>query len=45
MRQRLSFPLFNTDSFTRQIEGAYQMMWERHQRGEPPQTFTVGTTA
>ena len=45
MRQRLSFPLFDTDSFTRQIEAAYQMMWERHRRGEPPQTFTVGTTA
>jgi predicted O-linked N-acetylglucosamine transferase (SPINDLY family) len=42
MRQRLSFPLFDTGSFTRHIETAYQTMWERHQQGEPPQTFTVG---
>jgi predicted O-linked N-acetylglucosamine transferase (SPINDLY family) len=41
-RQRLSFPLFDTESFTRRLEAAYQTMWERHQRGEPPRTFSVG---
>ena len=39
---RLSFPLFNTESFTRHLEAAYQTMWQRHQRGEPPRTFAVG---
>ena len=42
MRNRLSFPLFDTESFTRHLEAAYQTMWQRHQRGEPPRTFAVG---
>jgi predicted O-linked N-acetylglucosamine transferase (SPINDLY family) len=33
-RNRNTFPLFNTEHSTRQIEAAYTMMWERHQRGE-----------
>ncbi|HMK78682.1 MAG TPA: tetratricopeptide repeat protein [Xanthobacteraceae bacterium] len=39
--QRLTAPLFNTELSTRHLEAAYRMMWERHQRGEPPQTFDV----
>jgi protein O-GlcNAc transferase len=39
--QRLSAPLFRTELSTRHLEAAYRMMWERHQRGEPPRTFDV----
>ena len=41
MRNRSSFPLFDTKAFTRRLETAYQTMWQRHQRGELPQTFAV----
>jgi predicted O-linked N-acetylglucosamine transferase (SPINDLY family) len=41
VRDRASFPLFNTDRFRRHIEAAYATMWERHQRGEPPASFAV----
>jgi protein O-GlcNAc transferase len=34
-------PLFNTARFTRHIEAAYIAMWERAERGEPPQSFAV----
>jgi protein O-GlcNAc transferase len=34
-------PLFNTDRFRRHIEAAYTAMWERYQRGEPPESFAV----
>jgi predicted O-linked N-acetylglucosamine transferase (SPINDLY family) len=40
-RQRQVYPLFNTERFTRHIETAYTTMWERSQRGEPPQSFAV----
>jgi predicted O-linked N-acetylglucosamine transferase (SPINDLY family) len=40
-RQRTSYPLFNTERFTRHMEAAYTTMWERSQRGEPPQSFAV----
>jgi predicted O-linked N-acetylglucosamine transferase (SPINDLY family) len=33
--------LFDTDRFRRGIEAAYLQMWERWQRGEPPQAFQV----
>jgi hypothetical protein len=33
--------LFKTARFARHIEAAYSTMWERHQRGEPPQAFAV----
>ena len=36
-----SFPLFDTARFTRNIETAYTTMWQRAQRGEPPQSFAV----
>src|SRR6185295_16586517 len=34
-------PLFDTERFTRAIEAAYATMWERAERGEPPQGFAV----
>ena len=33
-RNRNTFPLFNTERTTRQIEAAYTTMWECYQRGE-----------
>ncbi len=36
-RNRAVAPLFDTDRFTRAIEAAYVVMWERAERGEPPQ--------
>jgi predicted O-linked N-acetylglucosamine transferase (SPINDLY family) len=46
MRQKLarnlqSFPLFDTERFTRHIEAAYTTMWERAERGERPESFAV----
>jgi len=38
---RTSYPLFDTDRFRRHIESAYATMWRRHQRGEPPASFSV----
>jgi protein O-GlcNAc transferase len=40
-QNRETFPLFDTDRFRRHIESAYETMWERYQRGEPPASFTV----
>ena len=40
-RNRSTHPLFDTDRSRRHIEAAYNIMWERHQRGEPPASFTV----
>jgi len=34
-------PLFDTERSTRHIEAAYVAMWERCQRGERPQAFSV----
>ena len=38
---RVSAALFDTERFTRHIETAFTTMWERCQRGEPPQSFAV----
>jgi len=40
-RNRDTYPLFDTARFTRHIEAAYTTMWERQQRGEPPEAFVV----
>jgi protein O-GlcNAc transferase len=40
-RNRTAHPLFNTDRFRRHLESAYITMWERYQRGEPPESFAV----
>ena len=41
VRNRDNYPLFDTRRFTRHIEAAYTTMWERQQRGEPPEAFAV----
>jgi protein O-GlcNAc transferase len=40
-RNRSTCSLFDTDRFRRHIEAAYVTMWERCQRGEPPESITV----
>jgi predicted O-linked N-acetylglucosamine transferase (SPINDLY family) len=40
-RNRDIYPLFDTARFTRHLEAAYTVMWERAQRGEPPASFAV----
>jgi predicted O-linked N-acetylglucosamine transferase (SPINDLY family) len=39
---RESGPLFKTDLFRQHLESAYQCMWERSQRGEPPADINIG---
>jgi protein O-GlcNAc transferase len=41
VQNRETYPLFDSQRFTRHIEAAYITMWERHQRGEPPAGFAV----
>jgi protein O-GlcNAc transferase len=38
---RARAPLFDTRSYVRHLERAFQTMWERHQRGQPPESFAV----
>ena len=38
LRNRDSFPLFDTARTTRHMEAAYATMWERYQRGEMPRS-------
>ncbi len=40
-RNRSEYPLFDTKRFCAHMESAYTMMWERHQRGDPPASFAV----
>jgi protein O-GlcNAc transferase len=40
-QNRLTTPLFNTQLFTRHIEHAYELMYERHQKGLPPDHIYV----
>ena len=40
-RNRSTHPLFDMDRFSRHLESAYVTMYERYQRGEPPQSFSV----
>ena len=39
--QHEKLPLFDTPRFVRNLEQAYELMWQRHVAGQPPQTFTV----
>jgi len=39
--RRDTHPLFDTERFTRHLEGAYAQMWERAQRGMSPDHFAV----
>lgn len=41
VRNRSSCELFNSERFSRHVEAAYTTMWERWQRGEPPDSFGV----
>jgi protein O-GlcNAc transferase len=43
VRNRDTYPLFDTARFTRHIESAYVTMWERYQRREEPQAFAVAS--
>jgi predicted O-linked N-acetylglucosamine transferase (SPINDLY family) len=38
---RMTHPLFDTDRFRRNIETAYDRMFDGHSRGEPPRSFSV----
>jgi predicted O-linked N-acetylglucosamine transferase (SPINDLY family) len=40
-RNRASHPLFNTALLCRNIEGAYETMWDIWQRGDSPRSFSV----
>lgn len=40
-KARDTCPLFDTDRFRRHLESAYETMWQRHLRGEPPAGFAV----
>ena len=40
-RNRDTHPLFDTARFCRHLESAYQTMYERHQAGESPVSFSV----
>jgi protein O-GlcNAc transferase len=40
-RNRLVYPLYDTDRFRRHIEAAYTIMWETWRRGERPRSFRV----
>ncbi|HMI95545.1 MAG TPA: tetratricopeptide repeat protein, partial [Micropepsaceae bacterium] len=40
-RNRATHPLFDTARFTRNLEAAYAIMWERYQRGEAPRSFSL----
>ena len=40
-RNRASSSLFDTTRFTRNLEQTYLSMWDRRQRGLPPQSFAV----
>ena len=44
-RNRNSYPLFDTGRFAHHIETAFLTMWERYQRGEPPEAFAVSELA
>jgi protein O-GlcNAc transferase len=39
--QRVAGTPFDTDAYRQHLESAYLTMWERHQRGEQPESFTV----
>ncbi len=38
---RSTAPLFDSPRFTRALERAYKIMWDRHAAGLPPEAFTV----
>jgi predicted O-linked N-acetylglucosamine transferase (SPINDLY family) len=44
LRNRGTEALFDTPRFTRDLEAAYQAIWEQSQRGEPPASFSIPDT-
>ena len=40
-QHRATCTLFDTERFRRHIESAFETMWQRYQRGEPPAAFAV----
>ena len=40
-KNRLNYPLFDTDRFRRNVEAAYRRMWELWQADEKPRSFAV----
>jgi predicted O-linked N-acetylglucosamine transferase (SPINDLY family) len=40
-RNRMTYPLFDTDRLRQHIEAAYTTMWETWRRGEAPSSFKV----
>jgi protein O-GlcNAc transferase len=40
-QHRIDYPFFDADRFCRYLEVAYEMMWQRCNRGEPPASFAV----
>ncbi len=42
--QRLSMPLYDTELYLRELEGAFTHMSRRHRAGELPHSFTVSDT-
>jgi predicted O-linked N-acetylglucosamine transferase (SPINDLY family) len=40
-QSRGTMPLFDTARFTAHLEAAYDEMWRRHERGQPPGSFSV----
>jgi predicted O-linked N-acetylglucosamine transferase (SPINDLY family) len=45
IQNRQTHPLFDTARFTRNIEAAYQQMWEIWRAGRPPTAFSVPPSA
>ena len=40
-QNRLSYPLFDIELFTKHLETSYEMMWQRHNEGKPPDHIHV----
>ena len=40
IKNKRTFPLFNTEQFARDIEHLYQEMWKKYLKGEMPRTIT-----
>jgi predicted O-linked N-acetylglucosamine transferase (SPINDLY family) len=43
-QNRATSPVFDTGRICRHLESAYETMWARHERGEPPESFAVTPT-
>jgi protein O-GlcNAc transferase len=44
-QHRAIYPLFDTARSTRAMEAAYLTMWQAHQSGQPPRSFTIPDAA